>query len=48
MAGAYLDSKGSLFLRLSWRHNKLTVWHFKHFNGDGRRSEGNVYATKPV
>jgi len=35
MAGAYLDSKGSLFLRLSWRHDKLTVWHFKHFNGMG-------------
>jgi len=32
MAGAYLDSKDSLFLRLSWRHDKLTVWHF---NGMG-------------
>jgi hypothetical protein len=35
MAGAYLDSKGSLFLRLSWHHDKLIVWHFKHFNGMG-------------
>ena len=35
MAGAYLDSQGSLFLRLSWHHDKLIVWHFKHFNGMG-------------
>src|SRR5438093_6529185 len=38
MAGAYLDSKGSLFLRLSWRHNKLTLWHFSIFKGlDSKR-----------
>ena len=36
MAGAYLDSKGSLFLRLSWRHDKLTVWHFNGTGGEAK------------
>jgi len=36
MAGAYLDSKGSLFLRLSWRHDKLTVWHFNGTDGEAK------------
>jgi len=36
MAGAYLDSKGSLFLRLSWRHDRLTVWHFNGTDGEAK------------
>ena len=36
MAGAYLDSKGSLFLRLSWRHDKLIVWHFNGTDGEAK------------
>ena len=36
MAGAYLDSKGSLFLRLSWRHDKLTVWHFNEMGVEAK------------
>ncbi len=29
MAGSYLDHKGSRLLRLSYRHDTLTLWHTK-------------------
>jgi hypothetical protein len=35
-AGSFLDRRGSRFLRLSWRHDTLTVWHIEETGAEAQ------------